>query len=266
MRRHAIASALIVVTVVGLQPAWAQLVITDPATTIRNAITAAIKSQLLQTLRAERDRFRRMAARLSAVTTLTRYVADEVPRWRTHDFESDAFLFARGFHAALNYGDSSGDAFMRVARVRTPLDAALLDRLSRSARDAVRAGLATLDAADSALIVGTHQTGTLRFNGRRELAAIDVLERHVVDPSDEHSLAAVLDKVSGAVLLESRQKQARLQLMAAITEQLVIENKRTRDAETSGMNMHLQHLRDGATANASLLSGAGGDLRTWRQP
>jgi hypothetical protein len=266
MRKHAIASVLLLVTLAGLQPAWAQLVVTDPATTLRNAITAAIKSQLLQTLRSERDRFRRMAARLSAVTTLTRYVADEVPRWRTHDFESDAFLFARGFHAALNYGDSSGDAFIGVARVRAPVDTGLLDRLPPSARDAVRTGLATLDAADSALIAGTHQTGTLRFNGRRELAAINVLEQHVVDPSDEHSLAAVLDKVSGAVLLESRQQQARLQLVAAITEQLVIENKRTRDAETGGMNMQLRHLRDGATTNASLLSGAGGDLRTWRQP
>jgi hypothetical protein len=265
MRRRTLALILIVVFA-GLQPASAQLVVTDPATTIRNAITAALKSQLLQTLRSERDRLRRMAARLSAVTTLTRYVADDVPRWRTHDFESDAFLFGRAFHAALNYGDPSGELYLRVARGRMRVEESLANRLAPSARASLSSALATLDAADSTLMTGAHQTGTLRFNGRRELAAINVLEQHVVDPSDEHSLAAVLDKVSGAVLLESRQKQARLQLLAALTEQLVIENKRTRDADAAQMNMQIRRLRDASAANASLLAGAGDDLRTWRQP
>ena len=79
-------------------------------------------------------------------------------------------------------------------------------------------------------------------------------------------MTAVLDKVSGAVLIETRQKQARLQLLAAMAEQLIVENKRSRDAETAGMNMQLGRLRDGRAANASLLSGAGADLRGWRQP
>ena len=116
------------------------------------------------------------------------------------------------------------------------------------------------------LIAGTHQTGALRLNGRRELAAIDALERHVIDPSDEQSMTAVLDKVSGAVLIETRQKQARLQLLAAVAEQLIVENKRSRDAEAAAMNMQLGRLRDGRAANTSLLSGAGADLRGWRQP
>ncbi len=81
-------------------------------------------------------------------------------------------------------------------------------------------------------MVGTHQTGALRLNGRRELAAIDALERHVIDPSDEQSATAVLDKISGAVLVETRQKQTRLQLLAAVAEQLLVENKRSRDTET----------------------------------
>ena len=40
------------------------------------------------------------------------------------------------------------------------------------AEAALLAELATLDAADSTLIAGTNQTGLLRYNGRRELAAI----------------------------------------------------------------------------------------------
>jgi hypothetical protein len=264
MRTHLVLALAFALLLTDLRPASAQLVVTDPAVTVRNAITAAVKSQLLQTVRQERDRLRRMSRRLSALTSLDRYIAGEAPRWRTHDFESDAFLFARPFHAALNYG--GGDALLRVARTRRPVDRGSLEQLEPSARRAIVNQLATLDAADAALIVGTHQTGTLRFNGRRELAAIDVLQRHVVDPSDEQSLSAVLDKISGATLLETRQKQARIQLLAALTEQLVIENKRARDAEAVTMNMLLRRLRDGQAANASLVAGAAADLATWRQP
>ena len=49
-------------------------------------------------------------------------------------------------------------------------------------------------------------------------------------------------------------------------EQLLIDNKRSRDTETAVMNMQLNRLRDGRAANTALLAGAGDDLRTWKQP
>ena len=79
-------------------------------------------------------------------------------------------------------------------------------------------------------------------------------------------MTAVLDTISGAALIGARQKQARLQLLTAIAEQLVVENKRARDAETAGMNMLVGRLRGGRNANASLVAGAAADLRGWRQP
>ena len=79
-------------------------------------------------------------------------------------------------------------------------------------------------------------------------------------------MTAVLDKISGAVLLETRQKQARMQFLAAIAEQLLVDNKRARDTEAAAMNMQLGRLRDGRAAKTSLLAGAGDDLRSWRQP
>ena len=57
-------------------------------------------------------------------------------------------------------------------------------------------------------VIGTDQTGQLRYNGRKEQHAIDDLELDVIDPSDEQSTAAVLDKISGASLIRSRQQQA----------------------------------------------------------
>ena len=55
-------------------------------------------------------------------------------------------------------------------------------------------------------------------------------------------------------------------MLTAIVEQLLVDNKRSRDAETAAMNMQLGRLRNGRTAGLSLLAGAGDDLRTWKQP
>jgi hypothetical protein len=76
-----------------------------------------------------------------------------------------------------------------------------------------------------------------------------------------------LDKISGAVLIGTRQKQARLQFLAALVEQLLIDNKRARDTEAAMLNMRLGHLRaaddEGGTR---LLTGSASALRAWRQP
>jgi hypothetical protein len=205
-----------------------------------------------------------MARRLSEYTNLDKFAPPDPPRWRTHG--SADFLFSQAYNEALIFGDSQGSAYLAVSRAVT--DARdLLNRLSPEARRAVLAQLATLDAAAATAIAGTHQTGQLRFNGRKhEVPAIDALEAHVIDPSSDQSTTAVLDKISGAVLIGARQRQARLQLVAAIAEQLVVENKRSRDAETAAMNMLVGRLRDSRSVNASLMAGAGADLRGWRQP
>src|SRR5438128_12380567 len=98
------------------------------------------------------------------------------------------------------------------------------------------------------------------------MAAITEREADVIDPSPSQSATAVLEKISGVGLIRARQQQARLQFLAGIVEQLLIENKRSRDTETAVMNMQLGRLRDGRAANTSLIGGAGDDLRRWRQP
>ena len=98
------------------------------------------------------------------------------------------------------------------------------------------------------------------------LTTIIALEADVIDPSPSQSATAVLDKISGAGLIRARQQQARLQFLTGIVEQLLIDNKRSRDTETAVMNMQLNRLRDGRAANTALLAGAGDALRTWKQP
>jgi hypothetical protein len=98
------------------------------------------------------------------------------------------------------------------------------------------------------------------------LAAIDALEGDALNPSPSHSATAVLDKISGAALIGARQRQARIQFLGAIVEQLLVDNKRSRDTDAATMNMQLERLRWGRTANSSLVAGAADALRTWRQP
>ena len=144
---------------------------------------------------------------------------------------------------------------------------ALLGRLSPAARLAFTRRLATVNLADAAAIAAIHDTGQLRFNGRKEeLPAIDALDAHVIDPSNEQSTTAVLDKISGAVLIGARQRQARGQLLAAFVEQLLVDSKRARDVDATAMNMQLVTWRDARGANEAFVAGSGDALRTWRQP
>lgn len=250
-------------------PSWAtaQIPVTDVATATRNAATAAVKELLLRLQEQQHSELRRMAHRLSNFTSLDKYAAAEAPLWRIHDFEdADAVLFSRIYHAALNYGDAAGNAYQQVARTRIPVPIEPLYALPAGSRDSITRMLATLDAADSTLIAGTHQTGQLRYNGRREMLAIAALERHVIDPSQTQSMTAVADKISGAVLIGARQRQARLQLLIASLEQLLLENKRARDSDAVSMNMQLGQLQHAVTLNAGLIAGTGDALRKWRQP
>ena len=56
----------------GLRVADAQIVVTDPAITIKNIVTAALKSHIIDTLTEQARQIRRMARRLSVFTDLAK--------------------------------------------------------------------------------------------------------------------------------------------------------------------------------------------------
>jgi hypothetical protein len=252
-----------VVALVSSRDASAQLVVYDGATTARNTVTATLKEYLYQTQLQQRLKIREMARRLSALTSLRKYSLEDVPRWRTHGGD---FFYAQPYNDALIFGDSAGAAFADLSQ---PLlsDARLLDRLDVAARRRMEARLATVNLADAAAIAGTHGTGQLRLLGRRnELQAIDALERDVIDPSSDQSTTAVLDKVSGAALIGARQRQARIQLLVGVVEQLLVDTKRARDTDMAALTMQMVTWRNGRAVNEAFVAGSGDALRTWRQP
>ena len=262
---RSIGTGVLVVTLIfaTIDHASAQFVVYDAATTARNAVTATLKEYLYRTQVQQHTKIREMARRLSALTSLRKYALADVPRWRTHGGD---FFYAQPYNDALIFGDPTGAAFVDLS---LPLLAAsgLISRLDPGARRVVEARLATVNLADAAAVAGTHGTGQLRFFGRKnELPAIDALERDVIDPSTEQSTTAVLDKISGATVIGARQRQARIQLLTGMLEQLLVDSKRARDTDTAAIDMQLVTWRDGRAAAEAFRAGAGDALRTWRQP
>lgn len=255
--------AIVFVVVASSTAVSAQLAVHDAAVTARNSMTAARKELLLALQRQQHSQLRRMAMRLSLHTNLEKYAVRDPPRWRIHDFETPRF--AGAYLAALNYGDPSGAAYLAVSHPRLAIEN-LGHRLTPASHRAIVPRLATVDIADAAAMSAAHDSGQLRFSGRRELAAIEALERHVIDPSNEQSATAVLDKISGAALIGARQRQARIQLLVGVVEQLLVDSKRARDTEAGALTMQMVKWRDGRAANEAFVAGSGDALRTWRQP
>ena len=246
------------------QPAGAQLVVFDAAVTLRNSVTASVKAYELATQRDQHEQLRRMAARLSAVTNLTKYIPPQPPEWRLG--VANGLPVSRAYNAALHVGDRIGSAYVDVVQPVIESRSAL-QRLALPARRALTARLATIDLADAASVAGLHDAGQLRSNGRRhEQGAIDALEAHVVDPSSTQSATAVLDKISGAILIGARQRQARMQLVTGLVEQFLVDGKRARDTDAVAVNMQVVTWRHAQAANQAFVAGTGDALRTWRQP
>ncbi len=268
-RSRIIAVSLLVVTLAGVGSASA-FVVTDPANTIKNMVTAVLENQVVDILTQQGQRFRKMARRLSAFADLGRYVIPDVPRWRSYRYQ-DVSLYATAYEDALNLGDPGGLAYEGVARSRSTAEdeLAVLRASSPDAAEALASELATLDLADSALMTATDANGRLRAAGKQEMTAVDVLERNATDAASTQGTSAALDKISAATLLETRQKQDRLQFLTAMIEQLAVDNKRSRDTDVAVLNMQLARLRAAAecgTPCPGLLSGTADALRAWRQP
>jgi hypothetical protein len=273
-RRLIPATVLALVLGAGLTVSQAQIIcsipcpIWDPVAVIQHTLMNSYVGQMITAYEQQVARFQKMAARLSKYTDLAKYVIslDDTPEWRIHDWWTDAVLYAKEFHAAMTYGDSAGTGYATVALPRVAADD-ILARLPADAAASLRSELATMDVADSTIIRAADASGRVRFNGRKEAQAIDDLQNDVTDTNDEQSMTAVLEKMSGAALVEAQQKQARVQLINAMLEQLLVDSKRDRDYDAVQMNMLLDGLRDGKRVGGeSMINGAAESLRTWRMP
>lgn len=243
------------------KPAQAQLVVIDPGNLIQAIAIAERTLRHYQTLQAQYRTIQRLARGLG--DSMEGYRVPAIPITR-HDL--GRWDYGRPWLAGLNSGDATGDAYRQTTRRLEQPDSAL-QRLPPSARRAIEQAYATVEITDSAAQLGGHQVALVRQQSDRLQEAVEGLEGDVLNGLLRyHELTVNLDKIAAAELLGRRQDMAANQLLSHTLEQLLVRGKRLRDAEAVVMNMRLVGLRDARDASASLVRGAGDDLRTWRQP
>src|SRR6185436_12473415 len=110
---------IIILVLTSTGRASAQWVVHDAAVTTRNRVTATVQELLLRVQRDGNDRLRRMAARLSALTDLSKYAPLDPPGWRAA--VPKGLPASQAYVTALYAGDVTGDAYKRAV---TPLNLA----------------------------------------------------------------------------------------------------------------------------------------------
>jgi hypothetical protein len=234
----------------------AQFVVYDP-TNYAQAI--ARYAQLVQ-----QYRFWVAQAKRLPIDMATRYRVAPV-RWHIND-PGEIYRYARGILNSLNVGDSNGSGYNQIVDRLEDLDD-LLPRVASDLQRRLALGYGSIQMADSVASTGIDQLGRIRSNGTLMMSAIANMENDALAASDDfHTQTALLNKINGATVLALRINESAAQLQMHILEQLVVQNKRSRDAEAHAMNAHLFQWRYGDAYGRDLFSRTAGALDGWRQP
>jgi hypothetical protein len=234
----------------------AQFVVYDPSNYVQ---ALARYAQLLQ-----QYRFWVAQARRLPVDLATRYRLTPV-RWQTHN-AARISTYAEPILSALNIGDATGILYdVSTDRLDTLDD--LLSSVPPQLRPRLRLNYGTIQFDDSVAKTAIDQVGMTRTNGSLALSTIQNMEDDAVSSFDEfHTQAALLNKINGATVLALRLQETASQLQMHLLEQLLVQNKRSRDAEAELMDAHLFQWRYGAAYSHDLFSHSAAELDSWRLP
>jgi hypothetical protein len=234
--------------------ASAQFVVYDPT----NYAQAVLRfQQLVQEYQLLLEQTRRLPVDLAA-----RYRVPTVP-WPSHDTVAD---YAEPLLRALNEGDPTGTQY---ADTVDPLGSVhgVLDRIPVALHTRVGTAVATIELADRLARTAVDRAGAVRMQGEHVLRTIQALEDDAVSTDPRfHSQVALLNKINGTNVLGLRIAEQTHQSVLTAVEQLLVTNKRQRDAETKQMNAHLYQWQYGRAYGEDLFRSTAAGLDAWRQP
>ncbi len=250
------AAATVIIIAIAARTASAQFVVYDP-TNYAQAI--ARFEQLLQ-----QYKFWVAQARRLPVDMASRYRVPAV-RWHIND-PGGIYPYARPILNSLNVGDSSGTGYNQSVDPLDMLDD-LLPRVPSDLQRRLAMDYGNIQLADGTATTSIDQLGRIRANGTSMMAAIANMEDDAVASPDEfHTQTALLNKINGANVLALRINETASQFQMHILEQLLVQNKRSRDAEAQIMDAHLFQWRYGTDYGRDLFSRTAANLDSWRQP
>jgi hypothetical protein len=269
-KKHRVVTGLVLAFVLaGATATRAQIPVTDILALAEHIIDVGLQETIKVVRQSQAELTYKMSLRLSTWTSLAGYriLADDMPEWRIHCwFPECGNLFANDYLQSLTYGDPSGAGYAAVTVKRLDPSPAFSTGYTPEAQAVLRSQLGVLDLIDSAMVRDSHTAGQHRFGGRTESEALIAMQDMVTDEDSEQSLAAVLDKVSAASIVELQNKQTRAQLETALLEQLVVEQTFAREADVELSNMALTKLRSDTDEGGapSVVDNATEALRNWR--
>jgi hypothetical protein len=236
-------------------PLHAQFVVYDP----QNYLQAVTQyEQLIRQYEFMIQQARRLPVDLAA-----RYHAHSID-WTAHDLTA-GLRYVQPLLAALNAGDVTGAAYRRlIDPLDTPSDEAL-GRMPAEMRRRLATAYSTIELADSISRLAIDQTGAARVDGPFTLQAIKNVEHDVVNPADAfHTQTALLEKIGAALAIELRLGAQTNQFQVSALEQLIVDNKRKRDAEATLMNATIRQWQYGKAYGEDLFSHTAVNIDTWR--
>ena len=210
----------------------------------------------------EQFRFMLAQARRLPVDMATRYRALSPP-WPVHNL-TGALLYAQPVLSALNVGDPSGSRYRQVADLLdVPSD--ILARMPPELQRRLGTLYATIELADSVAARGVDHAGTVRANGKLILQTIQAMESDAASTDGSfHTQTALLNKINTASVLGLRIGEQANQFLLETLEQLLVDNKRTRDSEAKAMNATIHQWRYGPAYGADLFRNTAANLNSWR--
>jgi hypothetical protein len=261
----AVSRSRVVVAALGLclttSHASAQFAVVDPATTVKQSITAGLKELAIKVDQKITAATAEMAKRINQYRDLKDYAIDQTFGRVVRLIDGPLARLA----VPLGYAGVFMDALNTGKRVASDIDRLYID--PRDPVGSVLAGsIRSIDIADSVLESGVDTVGRIHQLETGEYARLARLD---ADVNGAHaSTTAVLQTISAAGLIRARQQQTRTELSMALVETLLMENLREREADAAMNRMRIVALNyaadDGGEGGAQGVRF--GDLAGWRQP
>ena len=254
MKRLVVITAL-VVGALGLwaRPVRAQWVVFDPRNYLEAIaeVQALIKQYTLLTEEAKRLPVN-MAGRYHVYT----------PGWAPHDL--GAVSYAGQLLHALNDGDASGAGYRSMAAALDDFPG-VVGRMPEALRGPLATDYANVELADAVATSGIDQVGVMRETNNLDLQVIQQMEADAFSGADTYQTQkAILNKINAANVVALKLAVQNHEFLGDTLEQLIVQNKRQRDAEARLMNATVAQWRYGQAYGADFYSHTAADVDGWQ--
>jgi len=199
-------------------------------------------SQLVATYQTVRSQYSQMIFMAKMVPTelRARYRTLATP-WRS-SAATDTYGTTASWIAAINSGLGVQSGYQQAIQ-RLNAYGGVFSHIPTEQLDRVKVNYATVELTDGANQNAIDLLGRLRANAPQMATAIQNLETDTLSSDPNlNSEIAVLNKINAANLVGLRNGQDTNDLLVALAEQGIVDAKRKRDAEASGINEHIRFI------------------------